>query len=159
MLEIFFNFVKNHISIIISLISLLLSVYNFIYLLFIRHKNLEFQILKYKLMTMNGYNIYQFQFIVTNKSQLSISISNISIDNLYCKFDPTRITNKISTVSFPIVLHSLEAKSGWLEFKSKNEIEINTILFNFYTSRGSIKNLIPKTENIIDDTPCRNNGS
>ncbi len=72
---------------------------------------------------------------------------------IYCKFDPTRITDKVLTVSFPIFLNSLESKSGWLEFKTKNYINISSMDFNLYTSRGSIKDIIPVVENIIDDTP------
>ena len=124
MLNTIFDFIKNHLAIIISVISISLSIYNFAYLFFTRCKKLQFEIIKYKCLPINGYNIYQFQVIITNKSQLPISISNISLNNIYCKFDPTRITDKVSTISFPISLNSLESKSGWLEFKIQNEIKI-----------------------------------
>lgn len=100
-------FIKNHLAIIISALSLCLSIYNFLYALFSRHKKLEFEIVKYRYLPKSDCKIYQFQFIVTNKSQLPISISNLSVNNTYCKFDPTRITDKISTISFPIFLNSL----------------------------------------------------
>lgn len=150
-----FIFIKNHLALIISVISLILSIYNFLYLLITRCKKIEFQVLKYRYIPINGYKIYQFQIIITNKSQLPISINNISTKGIYCKFDPTRITDKVSTFSFPITLSSLESKSGWLEFKTQNEIDIQSDRFNIYTSRGLVKDIIPITENIIDATPYR----
>lgn len=150
-----FIFIKNNLALIISVMSLFLSIYNFLYLLLTRRKKLEFQVLKYKYLPINGYKIYQFQIIITNKSQLPISVSNISTNGIYCKFDPTRITDKVSTISFPITLSSLESKSGWLEFKTQNEIDIHSSYFNIYTSRGLVEDIVPITENIIDATPYR----
>lgn len=156
MLNQIFNFIKNNLTLVISVISLALSIYNFSYSLYIRHKKLELQILKYRYISMNGYHIYQFQIIIINKSQLPISVNNISTEDIYCKFDPTRITDKVSTFQFPILLNSLEAKSGWLEFKTESEIDINSMYFNFYTSRGLIDDIVPLTDNIIDNTLYRN---
>lgn len=148
---------KSNPALIISIISLFLSIYNFLYLLIVRHKKLGIEILKYRFVRMNGHNIYQFQCIITNKSQLPISISNISINDIYCKFDPTRISDSVSTIVFPIVLNSLEAQSGWLEFKTLNEIDVTSMFFNCYTSRGLVDNIVPNTQNIIDDSRYHNN--
>lgn len=149
------SFIKNHSTLMISLISLFLSLYNFIYSLVIRHKKIKVDILKYRKIHLKGNIFYQFQFIITNKSQLPISINNISIGNTFCKFDPTRITDKELTTKFPISLSSLESNSGWLEFKSKNELDLNSIKFNIYTSRGLCKRVLANTINMVNDHPNR----
>ena len=38
--------------------------------------------------------------------------------------------------------------------KTQDEIDINSMSFNLYTSRGSIQDITPKIENIINDRPC-----
>ena len=159
------NFIKNNIVILISLISLLLSLYNFVYTKYSQRKNILIEFISYRIAKLNEVYFYQIKMSFTNKSHLPISITNISMNNdLFCTYGPNLVKvekiplisnesriEETKTIQFPINLSQLEGKTGYLEFKISVKIDINYIILNIYTNRGKIKNVKPIIQNIKKD--------
>lgn len=145
------------IPIIISILSLLLSIYNLAYALLCKRCRIKF------IIHAHYFNNKTHQFFVTiqNQSQLPISISSIKMnESIFCILEPCLVKENIrrsgkeivsrvetKTIQFPINLNSLEGKSGYLEFRNVEDFDINNINFSFFTNRKSIQNIAP----IIDD--------
>ncbi len=159
-----FIFIKNHLAILISLISLCLSVYNFLYSLYIRRKKIRIDLVTYLKVREKEHFKYNFCINISNCSQLPISINCLSINNLSCTrnrkyFKRERYSQNGHTMAqedtftfqFPINLNSLESTSGYIELISPTEIDFNSMNFKVYSNRGCIKKLKPTKLNLIDD--------
>lgn len=153
------------VSLVIAIISILLSLINFISLLISRHKKLEINLISYRIVKLKDFYFHQFQVQILNKSQLAISIKSISCNKIYSPRVPYLVKEesfknssgnkeyiKTMTFSFPINLSSLEGTSGYLEFKSKDQINIDTLKLNVFTNRGKISKVKVNIKNAIKDT-------
>lgn len=159
-------FIKYHIAIIISGISLLLSLYNLFYSIFVNRKKINIEFLTYRIVKIKESYIYQFKVSFTNCSRLPISITNISINNnIFCAYGPHLIKvekiplvakesriEETRTIQFPINLSQLEGKTGYLEFKLPNKLDIEDIILNIFTNRGKLENKKPIIQSIKNDT-------
>lgn len=56
------------------------------------------------------------------------------------------------TMEFPINLNSLEGKSGYLEFKSDIELNLEDLMFSVYTNRDTIENLKINIDKVKEET-------
>ena len=56
------------------------------------------------------------------------------------------------TMEFPVNLNSLEGKSGYLEFKSDIELNLEDLMFSVYTNRGTIENLKINIDKVKEET-------
>lgn len=150
---------KDCIAIVISTISLMLSIYNFVHGILSRKCKLKIIIHTHYF---NNDKTHQFFVTIQNCSQLPISISSIKINNLYpCILEPALVKENIrrsgntvisrtetKTIPFPINLNSLESCSGYLEFRNVDHFDINDFHISFCTNRKFIKNVT-----IINDCP------
>lgn len=148
MLEKIVNFITSNPAISISLVSLLLSIYNFMYNLVSQKCNIKIVIHNH----LQHENTHQFHVTIQNCSQLPISISSICINKFYfCVLEPTlvkevtRRTGNIitsreetKTIPFPINLNSLQSYSGYLEFRNIDNFEENNFSFSVFTNRKAI---------------------
>lgn len=152
------------ISLAISIISILLSLINFIALLISKHKKLEINLVSYRIIKLKDFYFHQFQVQILNKSQLAISIKSISYNDIYSPRTPYLVKEetyknslgnkeyvKTMTFHFPINLSSLEGTSGYLEFKSKDQININSLRLNVFTNRGKLAKVKVNIDNAIKD--------
>lgn len=152
------------ISLAIAIISILLSLINFVILLISRHKRLEINLVSYRIVKLKDFYFHQFQVQILNKSQLPISIKGISYNNIYSPRAPYLVKEetfknslgnkeyiKTMTFPFPINLSSLEGTSGYLEFKSKDQININSLRLNVFTNRGKLAKVKVNINNAIKD--------
>lgn len=152
------------ISLAISIISILLSLINFIALLISKHKKLEINLVSYRIVKLKDFYFHQFQVQILNKSQLAISIKSISYNDIYSPRTPYLVKEetyknslgnkeyvKTMTFHFPINLSSLEGTSGYLEFKSKDQININSLKLNVFTNRGKLAKVKVNINNAIKD--------
>lgn len=137
------------ITIIISTISLILSIYNFAYALLCKRCKIKV------IIHAHYFNDKTHQLFVTiqNQSQLPISISSIKINKSNsCILEPSLVKECIrrsgkeivsrietKTIPFPINLNSLEGKSGYLEFRDVENFDIDNINLLLFTNRKSIK--------------------
>ena len=55
-------------------------------------------------------------------------------------------------MEFPVNLNSLEGKSGYLEFKSDIELNLEDLMFSVYTNRGTIENLQINIDKVKEET-------
>lgn len=151
-------------SLIIATISIILSLINFICLIISRHKKLEIDLITYRIVKLRDFYFHQFQIQIHNKSQLPISIKGISCNKINSPKTPylvkeetykDRAGNKESiktmTFSFPINLSSLEGTCGYLEFKSSDKFDINSLKFNAFTNRGKISKIKVDIQSAIKD--------
>lgn len=157
-------FIKNHLAIIISVISICLSIYNFLYSLYIRRKKIKIDLITFLKRKEKNLYIYNFCINISNCSQLPISINSLCLNDLYCTHNKkyfkrerysqngyTMAQEDTFTFQFPINLNSLEAISGYIELSSPTKIDFNDIIFKVYSNRGCIKKLKPSKLNLIND--------
>ena len=155
----------SFISLIVAILSALLSLTNFVILLIARHKKLEINLISYRIVKLKNFYFHQFQVQILNKSQLPISIKSISCNNIYSPRVPYLVKEesfknssgnkeylKTMTFSFPINLSSFEGVSGYLEFKSKDKIDLNSLKFDVFSNRGKLHNIEVDTRDAIKDT-------
>lgn len=140
----------------IAIVSFLLSMYNFISTLIAHQKNVSVEIIEFNEFKFPGRYTYQLQVILSNLSQLPISITSIKANDIMCKVKPSfvsettrkkgsEVINKeiIKTIEFPINLSSLLSTVGYIEFSSLKKINKKNILLTLYTNRGIIRYLQP----------------
>lgn len=152
-------------SLIVAILSLILSLVNLAVLLISRHKKLEINLISYRIVKLKDFYFHQFQVQILNKSQLPISIKSISCNNIYSPKVPYLVKEeslknksgikeylKTMTFSFPINLSSLEGISGYLEFKSINKIDLNSLKLDVFSNRGKIPNIEVDTHDAIKDS-------
>ena len=144
------------ISFIVSGVSLVLSVLNFVISAINRRRKINISILEYSFS--NGEN--QFLISFENCSQLPVSISRIFLhidgEKYECALIPRTVrkithysnstseTEEIKTLPFPVYLGSLGCASGYVAFpKCPKGFENNEthVIFELYTNRGKIKSL------------------
>lgn len=156
--------VKNNFTLIVSITSLILSLYNFFYSIYVRHKKVKINLITYRIKKEKEYLKYNFCINICNCSQLPISITSLCVNNLFCVHNKkyfkrerytqgnyTMAQEDTFTFQFPINLNSLESVSGYIEFTSNKEIDFNSIIFKVYSNRGCIKKLKPSQLNLVND--------
>lgn len=159
-----FEFIKNNLSIVISAVSLIISLYNLFYLLYTHHKKIKIDLITYRVIKIKENFKYNFCINISNCSQLPISITSLCVNNSFCVHNKkylkrerytqgnhTMAQEDTFTFEFPINLNSLESISGYIEFISNKEINFNNIIFKIYSNRGYIKKLKPTQLNLIKD--------
>ncbi len=164
MIENIITFIQNNQAITISLLSLILSLYNFFYSLYVHHKKIKIDLITYLTTKEKGLFRYNFCINISNCSQLPISINSLCINDIFCTHNKTyfkrqRYTQSNYTMAqedtftfqFPINLSSLEATSGYIELFSNKELNFSNLIFKVHTNRGCIKNLKPSQLNLIND--------
>lgn len=157
-------YIQNNQAIAISLLSLTLSLYNFFYSLYVRHKKIKIDLITY--LTTREKELFRYNFCIniSNCSQLPISINSLCINDIFCTHNKTyfkrqrytqnnytMVQEDTFTFQFPINLNSLEATSGYIELLSNQELNFNNLNFKVYTNRGCIKNLKSSKLNLIND--------
>lgn len=155
----------SFIALIVSTISLSLSFINIAFLLVSKLKKLEISLISYRIVKLRDFYFHQFQVQILNNSQLPISVKSIGCNNIfspktpylvketsYKNSDGTKEHVKTMTFSFPINLSSLEGTSGYLEFKSKSKINIDSLTLDLFTNRGKISKIKVDTTNAIKDS-------
>lgn len=149
MLENIINFAKSYNALLISLISLALSLYNFVYNLVCRKCNVKIIVHNCS----HIFDIHRFYVTIQNCSQLPISISSICINKSYfCDLEPSLVKEntrrsgdtivsrtETKTIPFPINLNSLQSYSGHLDFKGITNFDENNYTFTIFTNRKAIK--------------------
>ena len=155
----------SFISLVVAILSALLSLTNFVILLISRHKKLEINLISYIIVKLKDFYFHQFQVQILNKSQLPISIKSISCNNIYSPRVPYLVKEesfknssgnkeylKTMTFSFPINLSSFKGVSGYLEFKSKDKIDLNSLEFDVFSNRGNLNDIEVDTHDAIEDS-------
>lgn len=140
----------------IALVSFLLSLYNFFYAVISHHKKLSIEIIEFNEFKFPDHYTYQAQIIISNLSQLPISISALRADEFFCKNKPSFVSETtrrkgneiisrelIKTIQFPINLTSLLSTVGYIEFSSPNKLDKKNLLFTIYTNRGTLDYIQP----------------
>lgn len=153
------------ISLVIAILSAILTLINFVILLVARQKKLEINLISYRIVKLKDFYFHQFQVQILNKSQLPISIKCISCNNIYSPRVPYLVKEEIiknssgnkeylrtMTFSFPINLSSFEGVSGYLEFKSNDKIDINSLKLDISSNRGKLFNIEVDTHDAIKDS-------
>lgn len=148
-----FDFIKANPALTVSIISLIISLYNFIYSLYTRHKKISIDFICYNLLkTPNNFFNYTFKVIIKNHSQLPISITNISLNNIDCENSLNYIAkktyhnkgniseDKFYGIQLPLNLPCLVSSSCFIRFATTNKIDFNNFVIDVYTNRGLIKN-------------------
>lgn len=155
-------------SIIISIIALIISIINLI-LNFIRYwKQIEIVINTCRISKINNKYFYICNIQIINFSKIPISIKGISCNESNVPSKPYLVaeytkrqgkevikSEEVKTFDFPINLDNLQGKSGYIEFESKDKIDMKDIKFVLYTNRGTINNAKINCENIKDDANYR----
>lgn len=147
---------QTKITFFIAIMSFLLSLYNFISALITHHKNVSVDIIEFNEFKFPDHYTYQLQIIVSNLSQLPISITSIKADDFMCKTKPSFVSEttrtkggevvskeNIKTIEFPINLSSLLSTVGYIEFSSPNKLSKTNLLLTLHTNRGTIRYLQP----------------
>lgn len=151
-------------SITISMIALIISIIDLI-LNFIRYlKKIEIVINTCRISKINNTYFYICNIQIINFSKIPISIKGISCNESnvpskpylvaeYTRRQGNEIINheEVKTFDFPINLDNLQGKSGYIEFRINNKVDLKDINFILYTNRGTIKNAKVLCENIKDD--------
>ena len=147
-----FEFIKAHFASIISIISLCISLYNFVYSIYIKHKKISIDFICYNLLkTPNNVFNYTFKIIIKNQSQLPISVTNISLNNIDCENSLNYIAkktyhnkgiiseDKFYGIQLPLNLPCLVSSSCFIRFATTTKIDFNNFVVDVYTNRGIIK--------------------
>lgn len=158
------TFIQENSTLTISLISLALSLYNFFYSIYIRHTKIKINLVTYNFYKDNNSYINTFCIDICNCSQLPISITQISTNNIFCTHnqkyfkreahtqkDKILAEKNTFTFQFPINLGILQSTSGYVEFISKEKINLDNLNFEVYTNRRGPKKVKPSKLNLIND--------
>lgn len=74
------DFIKNYYSPILSVVAIIISLINFVYLVITNKKKLKININNFTIGNVNDKNFYIFNMELINKSRLSISVNEIIIE-------------------------------------------------------------------------------
>ncbi len=149
-LENIINFIKSNVTLLISLTSLALSLYNFVYNVICKKCKIKIIIHNHSYM----FDTLRFYVTIQNCSQLPISISSVCINKSYfCILEPSIVKvntehsgntvisrNETKTIPFPINLNSLQSYSGYLDFSGIDNFNKNNFSLSIFTNRKAIKN-------------------
>lgn len=163
------NFIIENPSIIISILALVLSLINFIYLIITNMKRVELIIDSFSKGKVDNKIYYFFNITITNKSRLPIAINEISIKTnqenftffksprLLCESQVTRgkevIRRKeIYSAKFPLNINGLCSEQFFLMLYAPEEINNEENKMIVKTSRGKTEINIKKLDNyFIED--------
>lgn len=152
-----FDFIVKNLSIIISIIALIVSMTNLIYLIITNKKHIHLKIDSYTKDNVHDKEFYFFNVTITNKSRLSIAINEITINykrknylflkspRLLFESQTTRgkeiIRKKeIYSIKFPININGLCSEQMFLVMRSgPQDFENGKVKINVKTSRGQVK--------------------
>lgn len=144
----------------LTIAAFALSVYNFIYSVISNRKKIDIFLDKIYALNLNGKNsAYALRFTISNKSQLPISITRLSISdgsvtyNVECdskiiieinNHKGAELTNQkiIRSTSFPLSLQGLEASGNLFKLTTMSESFIfpyQKIIVSVYTNRGNLQ--------------------
>ena len=134
---------------IIAILALIISIINLIIYFVNNKKKIEINLNTYRFTKLPKGYFYIFNVQIVNKSRTPIAIKGINCNGSdnppipYLVKENTRKSGKeiisyekYMTMEFPVNLNSLEGKSGYLEFKS--DIELNLEDLMFYRENSSL---------------------
>lgn len=110
---------RENITLLIAVISLLLSVWQWISEAFRKRTNVKIDIIDYTLIGVKDGVVAQFYVQITNKSLAPIAITSVSFENVVCELEPHRIrggNSPANTPLFPLNISPRSAQSFYLEF-------------------------------------------
>lgn len=167
-MELVIDFILDNLSIIISMLALMISIINIIYLVLTNKKKLQFEINNYSSGKVNNKNYYFFDVEIINKSRLPISVNEITIESNkqnYTFIKASRLLLKgetkkgkevtdryeIHSIKFPININGLCSEQEFIVMYGPNEFNDN-VKITLKTSRGKIKKKIKNMCSLkIDD--------
>lgn len=139
---------------IIAIIALIISIINLIIYFINNKKKIEINLNTYRCTKLPKGYFYIFHVQIVNKSRTPIAIKGVNCNRSdnpsipYLVKENTRKRGKevlsyekFMTMNFPVNLNALEGESGYLEFKSNEELRLENLMFTIYTNRGTIENL------------------
>lgn len=157
------NFIVNNFSIILSVLALIISFINLIYLFFTNRKKLNIEINNYTLMNIGeSKNWYIFNVELINKSRLPVSINEINILDKGITYaiikSPRLLSEKNNTRNreiikhqevhsskFPINLGGLTSEQKFIVMYGPERFSDDKVKIIINTNRGKIKkNLVYK---------------
>ena len=154
---------------IVAILALIISIINLVIYFKNNMKKLEINLNTYKFTKLPKDYFYIFNVQIINRSRTPIAIKGINCNGSdnppipYLVKEHTKKRGKeilsyekFMTIEFPINLSSLEGKSGYLEFKTSQKLELENLFFSVYTNRGTIENLkinITKAKEETDYSP------
>ncbi len=150
---------KEQITFIIAVISFMLSVYNFLYSLFINRSNLKITYKSHTFCSHLPESPIIFNLVLLNKSRLDISISRLflKVNDCTYEFDSepnwvgektqrtgNKITDKITlhSLEIPQTISGLGAVGGYFWVNTSNNFKFNKsdqITIIAHTNRGKFK--------------------
>lgn len=147
------NWILSNIAIVISVISLVLSLYNFFHSIYVERKKLTINLFCYEKIKFTDHLVYTFKTIIENNSRLPVSITNISLDNTNCEYSYDYIfkksqrhgnivvnEDKFYGIQLPVNLSALMSISCLIRFNMLDEIDFDNFTLKINTNRGAIKN-------------------
>ncbi len=151
-----FDFIVKNLSIIISIIALIVSMTNLIYLIITNKKNIHLKIDNYTKGNVHDKEFYFFNVTITNKSRLSIAINEITINyrrKSYSFLKSPRLLfegqtmrgkeiirkKEIYSIKFPININGLCSEQMFLVMRGPQDFENGKVKINVKTSRGQVK--------------------
>lgn len=158
------DFIVKNLSIIISIIALIISITNLIYLIITNKKKIVLKIDNYTKREVHDKEFYFFNVTITNKSRLPIAINEITINykkenysfvkspRLLLEGQTTRgeevIRRKeIYSSRFPININGLCSEQMFLVMYGPQEFKNEKIKINVKTSRGQVKKRLKNFNN------------
>lgn len=157
---------NNIVTTIVSIIALVLSIGNAIYIFVCNHKKIDLKLNSYTKNIVNGKYAYIFDILIENKSRLPISINSLKIikEKKEITFNPNpkliseitsrsgkTITDKASLYStaFPINILGLNDNREFFELSNNENLEGKCII-KILTNRGKVSKKINLNDSYID---------
>ena len=158
-MQIILDFIIKNIEIMISIAALILSVFNFSYLLFSNNRRLVLEIENFSSGKVDNKDFYFFNIIITNKSRLPISINELGLkndSNVYTFIKSPRLLlegqttrgkeiirkKEIYSIKFPITINGLCSEQFFVVMYGPKKFSNRRSKFIIKTSRGKIKKKI-----------------
>lgn len=149
-------FIINNIGIIISILALILSVFNFIYLITTNMKKLKLKVENYSYCNVDGKKFYFFNVMFSNNSRLPIAINEIDLlqnKKVYHFIKSKRLlldgqttrnkqiirTKKVYSAKFPININGLCSEQYFIVMYGPDNIDNSNLKIILRTNRGKIK--------------------
>lgn len=155
-------------ELVLSIIAILLSIYNFLYNVIMKWTRLDIDICYYEPIKMNNKNFLYLLVTFLNKSDLPITINKVYLHtngkkylcniNKECLGNVTKRSGNIIksdidyySLSFPLQINNLDGEKGVIVIETKDDLQIsNNMLLEILTTRGNIKKKITSLEKIED---------
>lgn len=152
-----FNFITMHIELVLSMIALIISLTDLIYLIYTNFKRLDINVIYYSRLYIHGKNYYMINIEFINKSRQPIAVNEIVIkyENSDYKIiksprlllEKNRTKGKVltdykelSSAKFPINLAGLSSEQKFVVMYGPDSLENTTSKISLSTNRGKISN-------------------